>query len=169
MAENETEVQSTGPAAGDTHAEEPFVGVSPEYQNYANDTEAPLPAEAGPEADLEERFVTHTMTLDEQGKVVGDLGLPEDEAAAREQAAKDVQQARKNTVAARERALKHQEALAKGDLMPGEDTSAFSTGAPRSLSQSRQELDEMREQAGISKSKATTTPKPKADESSKSE
>jgi len=35
---------------------ENFVGVEPERMNYANDTEAPLAAEGGPEAEVEKRL-----------------------------------------------------------------------------------------------------------------
>lgn len=35
---------------------ENFAGVEPERMNYANDTEAPLAAEGGPEAEVEQRL-----------------------------------------------------------------------------------------------------------------
>ena len=34
-----------------------YIGVDPIYQNYANDTEAPLKSEGGPEAKIQANFV----------------------------------------------------------------------------------------------------------------
>lgn len=45
--------ESTNPAPV---GEDGFVGVSPEYQNYANDTDAPLASEKGAEAEAEDAF-----------------------------------------------------------------------------------------------------------------
>lgn len=38
-------------------SEDGFVGVDPMYQNYANETDAPLASESGPEKDLEDRVL----------------------------------------------------------------------------------------------------------------
>lgn len=54
-----------------------FIGVSPEYQNYADEKFAPLPSEKGVEADLESAVLTddadHKKAAPEEGEV------PEDE------------------------------------------------------------------------------------------
>jgi hypothetical protein len=42
------------PGYGDVEAGNLYLGTNPEYQNHANDTDAPLQAEDGPERDAEE-------------------------------------------------------------------------------------------------------------------
>lgn len=52
--------------------EEDYVGTDPVYQNYANDTEKPLPADEGPEAEAEK---AHREMYDTDEDTVNDPGL----------------------------------------------------------------------------------------------
>lgn len=58
-----------------------YFGVDPIYQNYANETDAPYPAESGPEAELEEM----QFAAAESGSVVfpGKKDSDEDESEAK--------------------------------------------------------------------------------------
>lgn len=46
--------QVVNPGYGDVEAGNLYLGTNPEYQNHANDTEAPYQAEEGPDADAED-------------------------------------------------------------------------------------------------------------------
>ena len=48
-----------------------YIGVSPEYQNYADETHAPLSAEKSAEAVVENRVAEHLEDLTEQSRQVG--------------------------------------------------------------------------------------------------
>lgn len=48
-----------------------FIGIAPEYQNYADETLMPRAAEEGPEQDLEERAKDWAASIAEQSSKVG--------------------------------------------------------------------------------------------------
>lgn len=47
-------------------SDDDFIGIAPEYQEYADDRFAPLPADGGPEEDLEQRAKDNQAELDKQ-------------------------------------------------------------------------------------------------------
>lgn len=67
--ENEREDSKVvGPKNPDDFTEEGYIGVDPIYQNHANDTEAPIKADEGPEAKVVEQYRESVLShLEESG------------------------------------------------------------------------------------------------------
>lgn len=87
-------------ARGDTHADEPYVGVDPVYMNHANDTEAPLSGD-GDEGGVFDEAVEReraTRLEDAIGPSLDEPPSQDDETAARDRAererARDARRAR---------------------------------------------------------------------------